>query len=230
MIELLLAAFGLALAGFDPAGALVATGALGGGARERHVIVFGLVSLLGTVVLGTALSLTVGPYIANIDWSALIPGDQTAALVEAGLGAALVAWAIMRARKPAARTPAPKPRSHRGTGPIALVAVGALFALGAILDPTFVSLVVIAGRNGTFLSVVFAHSVWVLVSQSPLVLIVLAIAAGKHDRAVAWFQSRWEEIRPSIGRLITGALLSIGALLLLDAGWWFATGKFLLPG
>ena len=46
MIELLLTALGLGLAGLDPSGALFAAGALGAGARERHVVAFGLVTLL----------------------------------------------------------------------------------------------------------------------------------------------------------------------------------------
>jgi hypothetical protein len=32
-----------------------------------------------------------------------------------------------------------------------------------------------------------------------------------------------------IGRLVTGAVLLVGALFLLDAGWWFVTGDLLIP-
>jgi cytochrome c biogenesis protein CcdA len=131
-----------------------------------------------------------------------------------------------RARRPATR--APKPRSTRGTGPAALVAAGALFALSAILDPTFVSLAVVAGRDGAFWSVVAAHSVWVLVSQAPLVVLLVAMAGGAHGRFVAWFRSWWEKVRPAVGRLITGAALLVGAFFLLDSGWWLATGEFLV--
>ncbi len=141
MIELLLTALGLGLAGLDPAGALFVAGALGAGARERHVVAFSLVTLLGTAAFGTALSLTLGPRITDIDWGFLF--SSPGALVEAALGLVLVAWGLARAWRPATR--APKPRSPRGTGLIALVALAILFALSAILDPTFVSLAVIAG-------------------------------------------------------------------------------------
>jgi hypothetical protein len=225
VIELLLTALGLGLAGLDPAGALLAVGALGGGARERHVAAYGLVALLGTAAFGAALSLTVGSRVADIDWVALTDGP-VAAVVEAVLGLGLVAWGVARARRPATR--APKPRSTRGTGPAALVAAGALFALSAILDPTFVSLAVVAGRDGAFWSVVAAHSVWVLVSQAPLVVLLVAMAGGAHGRFVAWFRSWWEKVRPAVGRLITGAALLVGAFFLLDSGWWLATGEFLV--
>ena len=78
------------MAGLDPAGALVVAGALAAGAREAHVVLFGLVALVGTVVLGTTLSLTVGPRAAEIDWSVFAPGDRTVAFVEALLGVGLV--------------------------------------------------------------------------------------------------------------------------------------------
>ena len=162
---------------------------------------------------------------ADIDWVALTDGP-VAAVVEAVLGLGLVAWGVARARRPATR--APKPRSTRGTGPAALVATGALFALSAILDPTFVSLAVVAGRDGAFWSVVAAHSVWVLVSQAPLVVLLVAMAGGAHGRFVAWFRSWWEKVRPAVGRLITGAALLVGAFFLLDSGWWLATGEFLV--
>ena len=161
----MLTAFALGLAGLDPAGALLVAGALAAGAREGHVALFGLVVLVGTVVLGTTLSLTVGPRIAEIDWSVFAPGDRTVAFVETLLGVGLVCWGVVRARRPTAH--APKPRSARGTGPSALVGAGILFALSAVFDPTFVALTVIAGRDGTFWSAGIAQSVWVLVSQAP---------------------------------------------------------------
>src|ERR687893_70521 len=149
-MTLVLTAFALGLAGLDPAGALLVAGALAAGAREGHVALFGLVVLVGTVVLGTTLSLTVGPRIAEIDWSVFAPGDRSVAFVETLLGVGLVCWGVVRARRPTAH--APKPRSAGGTGPIALVGAGLLFALSAVFDPTFVALMVIAGRDGAFWS------------------------------------------------------------------------------
>jgi hypothetical protein len=226
-MTLLLTALGLGLAGLDPAGALVVAGALAAGAREGHVLLFGLVVLVGTVVLGTTLSLSVGPRVAEIDWSLFAPGDRTVAFVEALLGVGLVCWGLVRARRPTAH--APKPRSARGTGPIALLGAGILLALSAVLDPTFVALTVIAGRGGSFWSAAIAHSVWVLVSQGPLVLVLGAMAAGKHKGVVNWFGSLWSRLRPAIGRLVTGAVLLVGAFFVLDAGWWFVSGELLVP-
>jgi hypothetical protein len=71
--------------------------------------------------------------------------------------------------------------------------------------------------------------VWVLVSQAPLVLVLGAMAGGKHKGVVVWFRSLWSRLRPAIGRLVTGAVLLVGAFFLLDAGWWFVTGELLVP-
>src|ERR671911_1506495 len=182
MMTLLLTALALGLAGLDPAGALVVAGALAAGAREGPVVLFGLVVLVGTVVLGTTLSLTVGPRVAEIDWSVFAPGDRTVAFVEALLGVGLVCWGVVRARRPTAH--APKPRSARGTGPIALVGAGLLFALSAVFDPTFVALMVIAGRDGAFWSAAVAPPGWGVVSQGPPVLVLGAMAGGKHKGGV----------------------------------------------
>src|SRR3712207_6067361 len=145
-MTLVLTALALGLAGLDPAGALVVAGALAAGAREGYVVLFGLVALVGTVVLGTTLSLTVGPRVAEFDWSVFVPTDRTVAFVEALLGVGLVCWGLVRARRPTAR--APKPRSAGGTGPIALLGAGILFALCAVFDPTFIALTVVTGRDG----------------------------------------------------------------------------------
>ncbi len=73
MGKLLLTAFALGLASLDVAGTLLATGAMGSGARNRVLVVFGCVSILGTLAFGAALSLVVGPRIAGIPWEALLP-------------------------------------------------------------------------------------------------------------------------------------------------------------
>jgi hypothetical protein len=216
VIGLPLAALGLGLAGLDPSGALFAAGAIAAGARERHVVAFSLVAFVGTAAFGTALSLTVGPRIADLDWGWFF--SSPGALIEAALGLTLVAWGVAPAWRPATR--APKPRSPRGTGPLALLAV---------LDPTFDALVVIAGRGEPIWSGAVAHSAWIAVSQAPLVLLLAAMAGGKHRRFVARFRAWWKKIRPAVGRMVTAAALSVGAFFLLDAGWFFATGEFSVP-
>src|SRR5215210_1669454 len=141
MEKLLLTAFGLGLASLDFTATLLAVGALGAGAKNRALLAFGCVSILGTAAFGTTLSLVIGPRISGIDWSRFLPHTPTedliAALVEVMLGVGLMAWGIFRVLRPSA--PPPKPAAPRGLSLLSLAAVGILFALAAILDPPFLS-------------------------------------------------------------------------------------------
>ena len=232
MTNLLLTAFALGLASLDVTGALAVVGALGAGARVRALMAFGCFSILGTVAFGTALSLIVGPRIVGLDWGMLLPHDPTEDRVAAALnvvvGLGLLTWGIMRTRRPATRPP--KPGVPRGLGLISLAGTGMLFALAAIFDPTFVSLVVIAGRAELFWPVVAAHSTWTLVSHTPLVFVLALVVSGDHERVVSWFRTWWARISPSVVHSVTSIVLFVGAFLLLDAAWWYVTGEFLIPG
>jgi hypothetical protein len=230
--KLLLTAFALGLASLDVTGALAAVGALGAGARVRALMAFGCFSILGTVAFGTALSLIVGPRIAGLDWGMLLPHDPTedrvAASVNVVVGLGLLTWGIMRTRRPATRPP--KPGVPRGLGLISLAGTGMLFALAAIFDPTFVSLVVIAGRAELFWPVIAAHSTWTLVSHTPLVFVLALVVSGDHERVVSWFRTWWARISPLVVHLVTSVVLLVGTFFLLDTAWWYVTGEFLIPG
>jgi hypothetical protein len=231
MIKLLLTAFALGLASLDFTATVLALGALGAGARDRALIAFGCVCILGTLAFGTTLSLVIGTRIAGLDWSSLLPHDHAedliAAIVEVLLGAGLVTWGIVRALRPT--TTPPKPTVPHALGLMSLAAVGILFALAAIFDPPFLSLVVIAGRYEHFWSVVAAHATWVFVSHAPLILLLVLAVSTDHDLVVDRFQTWWTRIRPITVYVVTGTVLLAGALLLLDATWYFLTGDLFLP-
>ena len=226
MIELALAAFALGLAGIDPAGLVIAMTALGAGARERTVVAFALIVIVGTALLGTALTLTVGQRVQEFDWSSLLPPDWLGATVELVLAAGLLVWAAIRVRRPGARPPRPARKSRSGA---ALVGAGVAFALSAPLDPTFLGLVVLAGRGEPAAAVASAHLIWILVSQLPLAAFTFALLLGRHGRAVAWLQDLLPRARPVLAKVGTGALALVGGVLAVDAVWWFVAGRFLLP-
>lgn len=226
MGELIAAALGLGVAGLDPAGALIAVAALSAGARDRSVMAFGIVVLLGTALLGTVLSLAIGTELARIDWLALLPVGRVAAVVEIVIGIALLAWAMTRLAGRTVR--APKPRRMQA-GTVGLVTTGALFAASAVLDPTFVALTVLAGREPSTAAVVTAQLLWAFISQAPLVFLLVAIVRGGHQAAVQRFTRWWDRLRPVLRWIVTIALLVVGLTLIIDAVWWFVTGHFLLP-
>lgn len=226
MIELALTSLGLGLAGVDPAGLVVALGALAAGTRERLVIAFALIAVVGTALLGIGLTLTLGQQLQEFEWSSLLPPDWLAATIELVLAAGLLLWAALRVRRPGIRPPRPAGRSRSGT---ALLWAGVMFALSAPLDPTFLGLVVIAGRGEPVTAVASAHLIWIVVSQLPLVALVLIILLRRHARPVAWLQTVMPKARPVLAKVSTAALAFLGGVLAIDAGWWFVTARFLLP-
>jgi hypothetical protein len=229
--RLLLTAFALGLASLDFTGTLLAVGALAAGARVRAILAFGFFCILGTVAFGTVLSLVVGPRIEGIDWGRLLPHNPTedlvAACIDIVLGVGLLIWGAVRLRKPDTRPP--KPSTPRGLGLLSLAGTGIIFAFAAIADPTFVSLVVIAGRAEHYESILAAHSTWTLVSHAPLVLVLTFALIGQNERVVTWVRTFFARISPLIGRLITVAVFVAGMFLLADALWWFTTGHFFIP-
>lgn len=105
---------------------------------------YGVVAVIGTVLVGTVLSLGIGTELVQIDWLALIPVGRVGAIIESVVGVSLLVWAVVRLTRRAVH--APKPRRVRA-GTAGLVATGALFALSAVLDPTFVAVTVLAARG-----------------------------------------------------------------------------------
>lgn len=226
MNSLLAAAAGLGLAGIDPAGALIAVGALARGAAPRAVISFAVAVVLGTAALGTALSLTVGQQLAEVDWGSLLPRGDLAAVIELVLAGALLAWAAVRVGHPRARPK--RPRAQRGVGEAALVGWGLLFASSAVLDPTFVSLAVIAGRDEPLIAVAMAQATWIVISQAPLVGFAVATAFGAHDRVLATARNWWSRVGGRAKLALTFFLLLAAAILAVDALTQLATGDFLI--
>jgi hypothetical protein len=229
--RLLLTAFALGLPSLDITAALLAAGALGAGARVRAIMAFGSFCILGTIAFGTALSLIVGPRISGIDWGMILPHnpteDRVAAFVDIVLGMGLLIWGIVRILRPG--THPPKPGVPRALGLLSLAGAGVLFALAAIADPAFVSLVVIAGRADLFWLVLAAHLTWTLVSHIPLILVLALALSVDHEQVVHLVQTLFARVSPWMVRLITGAVLLVGSLLLLDAFWYYVTEELFIP-
>ena len=114
-------------------------------------------------------------------------------------------------------------------GTVALVGAGAAYVGSLLIDPTFIAITVLAGRSREPLEVIMMQVAWVLISQLPLLALLVTVSRFGQQRGVERFQSWWSRTQSALRRVVTGALLLDGTLRVLHAGWWFTTGGFLLP-
>lgn len=216
---------GLGLLGVDPAGALVAAVALAAGARDRQIVIFGLVVLVGTTIFGVVLTAAIGERLARLDWASLMPGGALRAGLEAGAALLVAAWAVVRVVRGSTSS---EPRVM-GAGATGAVVAGVLFIGTAATDPSFAALIVLAGREASPVGLVVANTVWTLVSQAPLFVVVLAVLRGRHRATVDALQRLRERWAPRARVLVTAAL-GLGALVLLADVLSWAAGSFLIGG
>ncbi|HEY5980791.1 MAG TPA: hypothetical protein VIT41_14290 [Microlunatus sp.] len=227
MGPLLGAALVIGVAGLDPTAALLAVAALVAGATSRALTAFAVTVMVGAPLFGTVLSLTVAARLAALDWRVLVPQGRIAAVVGLAVGVALLSVGILRLVRPPTQ-PSAAEKPHR-VGTLALVGAGAAYVGSLLIDPTFIAITVLAGRSQVPLEVVMMQSIWVLVSQLPLLVLLVAVHRFGQQRAVETFQAWWSRAQPSLRLVVTVALLGVGLLLVVDALWWFTSGHFLLP-
>lgn len=214
---------GLGLVGLDPAGALVAAVALAAGARDRQIVAFGLVVLVGTTVFGTVLTVTLGARLTRLDWASLVPHGALRGGLEAGAALVLGVWVGARIVR---RNVVSQPRAM-GVGWTGVAITGVLFVGTAATDPSFAALVVLAGRDGSPAGVAIANATWTLVSQAPLFLLVLAVLRGRHHAALATLRRLRDRWGPRVRTLVT-VVLGLGALVLLADVLSWTMGSFLV--
>lgn len=207
--------------GFDPGPMLISVGALSLGARRRTVVLFAAVLVLATTAWGVALTLVAGPAIRHVHWSALAEsplGLGVAALV----ATALLAWGVLTLRRRATtRGAAEDPgRARRETrtaariaaGPLPLLLVALFFVAIVLSDPPFPAGVVLSSHRAVP-EVVLGFLVWSLVSQSPVVLLAVALVAGAGERFVALTRRVTTRIAPAVTLVAAGAAALGGVLL-----------------
>lgn len=135
---------------------------------------------------------------------------------------ALLAWGVLTLRRRATtRGAAEDPgRARRETrtaariaaGPLPLLLVALFFVAIVLSDPPFPAGVVLSSHRAVP-EVVLGFLVWSLVSQSPVVLLAVALVAGAGERFVALTRRVTTRIAPALTLVAAGAAALGGVLL-----------------
>lgn len=226
-MELLLFALGLGLAGFDIFGVLIILTALASKVSKREIITFTLITLFGTVALGTVAVLLLGEGVRIItDFFNNLPDVLWIAL-DFLVAILLFVWAgvrIVRAIKKQNVAKEPKATFFKH----GLIVVGMLYAISAFIDPSYLALIALSGRADSLSVIVLAQFIWILVSQSALFALAIAVAFGIHEEFVNWFNRVREKYSNIITKIVTGLIVFFGTLITTDLIVFLATGRWLL--
>lgn len=234
VIQLLIGALALGIAGFDPLGSVVLVAALGMGTGRRGVLSLGVTGVLTSEVLGlagalglTALARDAGvhpPHVPHPVWLVAVT------LV----GAGLAVWALFYGRRRSgAEDPgvdrsgsAGRARPRSASAP-ALALSGLVVGLSSLADPAFWAMVVHAARWPRASWAALEASIWVVCSHRLLIVLVicyLAVGPQQVNRLVDQVMGRHAVAVRRTVAIIAGLA---GVLLLVDVGVAVATGAWL---
>jgi|GEM_PF-5761001 len=172
---------GLGLLGLDPFGALIVISSIATGVRRRVVIVFFATALVSTVLTGFLLDESVQHINAWITSTFTVTPSVRATvqlLATVGLGLWTAhAWKHRNQQR----------KDSKATvlaGASGMVLLGIFWGVSAITDPSFYGITALSAASESIAFAVAAFTGWFLVSQAPLTLVVLTLAAGKNSSAV----------------------------------------------
>ncbi|HLS92056.1 MAG TPA: hypothetical protein VK015_00915 [Microbacterium sp.] len=213
---------GLGVAGLDPVGALMVIPAIAAGARRRVVMAFFLTSAVVTVATGLILGESVQlltRWLADLT----IP-DPVRLLAQLVAAAALGWWAVHRFNH--RNDPEDDKKKSALGGAVGMTLLGAFWGVSAVTDPSFLALAAIDSQIDSVLASVAVYVGWFVVSQAPLCVVVLTLAAGRNSAPVQRAIAFARRLAKPTDAILT-ALLALAALLLvLNAATLAVAGAF----
>lgn len=228
MLQSIASAFGLGLAGIDPVGALLLLSAIGAKISRSKIAVFAMAVFLSTLFAGIFLSAVGAEVLDELSRSALFSDTSSVwAYVEILLALLIIDWLVRvhYMRNTPKKAKKPTRILHGSYG--AFVVAGFVFALTSVIDPTFIAVVALAAKESSTTTVMM-HSVWILVSQVMFFGLAIAYWRGAHEPLVRWARSRWERHQALLKALLYITAVAAALFFVVDAGWYFITGKYLL--
>ena len=217
---------GFGIAGIDPLGAALLVSAITAGAGRTKVFAFAASVFATSVLTGTALALLGNRLLENADDAVPSASSPVWAYLEVVVALLIVVWLVRSLRK-ADDDKAAKPQRNISRSTTAMITAGAAFTLTSVLDPTFLATVAIVGPSGNVVTALLSFAIWTLISQVMLFALVVAFNFGAHERAVDATRRRWKQHKTLLTAILKAAGVIVVVVLLADAGYFFATGRYI---
>ncbi len=228
--------FLLGLAGIDPTGAVVIIAALAMGIKKRKVVLFALTVFFCTVLTGLiASNFIVGISVEFIaSFFNYIP-DYIYMILMFVVGLILIKWFVERTFFKEKKMNSEKKKESIFTRYIrkGLFFVGILFSVTAVLDPSFLALITLVGQSENIIYNLLANVSWILISQLPMFILLVAVIFNKHEKMIAYLKNkiatgkRVEMIKKILYITLSVVILVAGLYSLTEAVYYFITNNWL---
>ena len=213
----------LGFAGIDPVGMMLLITMQTAGLSKKKAFLYGGLVLFGTAILGFILSSLLGRGVSDLASSIDNFSNTVWVWINLALILILTVWGIKRLLAKEQKEKEKGQKSSKG-----VYTAAAFMTFTALTDPTFLAVLALSGQvNHLFLSVLY-NLLWVLISQAPLFLLLLAIVFNKHHIFIDKFNAYYEKYKRPINYAVTGLIFfSVFIFVANLIVYWFS-GTWLL--
>lgn len=227
MIETVVTALGLGLAGIDPVGAVILMTAIAANFSRSKIIIVTLFVFISAVLAGTILSMTGAGIIASVKDLMPVATSSVWLLVNIIVATIILIWVVRR------KLTENEPKKVKDRKPLSnsyytVIVTGILFGAGSIFDPTFLAAISLAAQSADLLSIIIMHSVWIFTSQIMLFVLFIAFLLGKHEKLIAISRKQYQKHKPLLMNLLYLAAIAVFLLLVSDSVSYLVRDEYLI--
>lgn len=227
MLEAILAAFGLGIAGTDPLGAVLLMAAIAANFTRSRIILFTVAVFLSAVIAGTILTVVGARFISSIKDILPVATSSVWVVVNLVIAAVILAW-IIRRKLAESKPKKAKLNKKLNNSYYAVAATAILFGAGSVLDPTFLASISLAAQTNNLITTLTMHTVWIITSQIMLFVLFVAYLHGKHERVIAYSRMQYAKHKSLLQNMLYVAAIAMFVILVSDTISYLISGKYLI--
>lgn len=227
MLETVLAAVGLGIAGIDPLGAILLMSAIAAQFTRTRIILFTVTVFLSTIAAGTILSLLGAGFISSINDFIPVSTSSVWLIINLVIATIILVW-LVRRKLTENKPKKEKPSKQLNSSFYAVIATGILFGAGSVFDPTFLAAISLAAQSDDLFTILLMHSIWIIISQIMLFVLFIAYLYGKHEKVIAYGRMQLKKHTVLLQNVLYVTAIAVFILLVSDSLSYALTGKYLI--